>query len=127
MTRHDGHRVSQATVLRLLRDDGLILPSEYQEAAPPAREGPQGGDRENPDRAEPGVAAGLQRVRDHRGWDLADRGVSGLVLEAGAPVPCVADREPVRRDRGDRAGSRRVRARSPKSKACSNSRTRCVR
>ena len=30
MTRHDGHRVSQATVLRLLRDDGLILPSEYQ-------------------------------------------------------------------------------------------------
>ena len=30
MTRHDGHRVSQATVLRLLGDDGLILPSEYQ-------------------------------------------------------------------------------------------------
>lgn len=30
MTRHDGHKVSQATVLRLLRDDGLILPSEYQ-------------------------------------------------------------------------------------------------
>ncbi|MEY9260074.1 hypothetical protein ABH903_003112 [Brevibacterium epidermidis] len=27
---HEGHRVSQATVLRLLRDDGLILPSEYQ-------------------------------------------------------------------------------------------------
>ena len=30
MTRHDGHKVSPATVLRLLRDDGLILPSEYQ-------------------------------------------------------------------------------------------------
>ena len=30
MTRHDGHKVSQATVLRILRDDGLILPSEYQ-------------------------------------------------------------------------------------------------
>ena len=30
MVRHDGHRVSQATVLRLLRDDGLILPSQYQ-------------------------------------------------------------------------------------------------
>ena len=30
MTHHDGHKVSQATVLRLLRDDGLILPSEYQ-------------------------------------------------------------------------------------------------
>ena len=30
LTRHDGHRVSQATVLRLLRDDGQILPTEYQ-------------------------------------------------------------------------------------------------
>jgi transposase InsO family protein len=30
MTRHDGHRVSQATVLRILRDEGLILPAEYQ-------------------------------------------------------------------------------------------------
>ncbi|WP_100813977.1 integrase core domain-containing protein [Microbacterium lacus] len=30
MTRHDGHRVSQATVLRLLRDEGLILPARYQ-------------------------------------------------------------------------------------------------
>lgn len=30
MVRHDGHRVSQATVLRILRDEGLILPAEYQ-------------------------------------------------------------------------------------------------
>jgi transposase InsO family protein len=30
MTRHDSHTALQATVLRLLRDDGLILPSEYQ-------------------------------------------------------------------------------------------------
>lgn len=30
MVRHDGHRVSQATVLRTLRDEGLILPSDYQ-------------------------------------------------------------------------------------------------
>lgn len=30
MVRHDGHRVSQATVLRLLRDEGLILPAAYQ-------------------------------------------------------------------------------------------------
>ena len=29
-TRHAGHRVSQATVLRLLRDEGLILPANYQ-------------------------------------------------------------------------------------------------
>ena len=30
MVRHSGHRVSQATVLRALRDAGLILPAEYQ-------------------------------------------------------------------------------------------------
>ena len=30
MTCHDGHRVSQATVLRVLRDEGLILPAHYQ-------------------------------------------------------------------------------------------------
>lgn len=28
--RHEGHRVSQEGVLRLLRDEGLILPSAYQ-------------------------------------------------------------------------------------------------
>ncbi len=30
MCRHDGHRVSPATVLRLLRDEGLILTQAYQ-------------------------------------------------------------------------------------------------
>lgn len=30
MVRHDGHVVSQATVLRLLRQEGLLLPAEYQ-------------------------------------------------------------------------------------------------
>lgn len=30
MVRYDGHRVSQATVLRLLRDEGLILEANYQ-------------------------------------------------------------------------------------------------
>jgi len=27
MVRHDGHVVSEATILRLLRDEGLILPA----------------------------------------------------------------------------------------------------
>ena len=30
MARHDGHVVSEATILRLLRDEGLILPGHYQ-------------------------------------------------------------------------------------------------
>jgi len=30
MVRHDGHQASEATVLRLLREEGLILPAAYQ-------------------------------------------------------------------------------------------------
>lgn len=30
LTRHDGHKVSQSTVLRPLRDEGLLLALEYQ-------------------------------------------------------------------------------------------------
>src|SRR5665648_118871 len=30
MVRYDGHRVSQATVLRLLREEGLLLEANYQ-------------------------------------------------------------------------------------------------
>jgi transposase InsO family protein len=30
MCRHDGHRVSHATVLRLLRDERLLLQANYQ-------------------------------------------------------------------------------------------------
>lgn len=30
LVRHDGHVVSEATVLRILRDEGLILPDHYQ-------------------------------------------------------------------------------------------------
>ena len=30
MVRHEGHVVSQATVLRTMRDEGLLLPTEYQ-------------------------------------------------------------------------------------------------
>ena len=30
MMRHEGHVVSEATILRLPRDEGLILPGQYQ-------------------------------------------------------------------------------------------------
>ncbi|WP_286264102.1 integrase core domain-containing protein [Brooklawnia propionicigenes] len=33
LTRHDGHKVSQATVLRLLRDEGLLLASQSRSSA----------------------------------------------------------------------------------------------
>lgn len=50
MTRHDGHKVSQATVLRLLRDHHLILPSELRQTASKAHQKPQSCINETPDR-----------------------------------------------------------------------------
>ena len=38
MVRHDGHVVSEATVLRLLRDEGLILPAAHQRALSRSRD-----------------------------------------------------------------------------------------
>ena len=34
LTRHDGHLVLQASVLRLLRDEGLLLAAQYQRTVP---------------------------------------------------------------------------------------------
>lgn len=72
MPGHEGHQVSQATVLRLLRGEGLILPAEYQkQRREPAKDRkaafvttPTGPNQ---------VAAGLLRVRDHQRWHLVDR------------------------------------------------------
>lgn len=58
MVRHEGHVVSQATVLRTMRDEGLLLPAEYQKQ-PRTGQGPASGVREEPYRAESGVAVGL--------------------------------------------------------------------
>lgn len=73
MTRHTtGHRVVQAAVLRVLRDEDLIWRRTTRgntAGAPSAR----GGVREGADRSEPGLAAGLLRVRDHDRWDVEDR------------------------------------------------------
>ncbi len=42
MVRHEGHVVSEATILRLLRAEGLILPAAYQPGSPQAGRTPQG-------------------------------------------------------------------------------------
>ena len=52
MVRHDGHVVSEASVLRLLRDEGLILPGEYHRERRTLANG-AGRVRRRPDRAEP--------------------------------------------------------------------------
>jgi hypothetical protein len=58
MCRHDGHRVCQASVLRLLRDEGLLLAASTSGNAKPWLP-VQGRVRGRPDRPEPGLATGL--------------------------------------------------------------------
>ena len=94
MTRHDGHKVSQATVLRLLRDDGLILPSEYTKQRRELAKDRKAVFAKPPTGPNRVWQLDLARVRDHLGWDLADRGVPGLVLKIRASLAYLADCEP---------------------------------
>ena len=115
MVRHDGHVVSEATVLRLLRDEGLILPVQYQRerrklakrrkaafATEPT--GPTG-----PNQVWQLDSTGSQRVRDHQRRHLAAGRLPRLLVQVRAPVPRFTDREPARRDRRDRRDRARAR------------------
>lgn len=57
MVRHDGHRVSESTILRLLRDEGLILPAAYQRERRRLAQRRKAAFAKEPTRPEPGVAA----------------------------------------------------------------------
>ena len=108
MVRHGGHVVSEATILRLLRDDGLILPAAYQ--------------KERRKLAERRKAAfAVDPTGPNQVWRLDfsefETTTGGTWRLAGAR-DCyskyehrfhVCDGEPVRRDRRDRAGPGRVR------------------
>ena len=115
MVRHEGHVVSEATVLRTLRDEGLILPAHYQ--------------RERRKLAELGKAAfAKEPTGPNEGWqldfsefetttggtmaDMAAGGLSELLVQVRASLPRVRDGEPVRRDR-TRPGQLRGHVRPP--------------
>jgi len=100
MVRHGGHVVSQATVLRTLRDDGLLLPAEYQ--------------KQRRELAKDRKAAfakksnGPNRVRqlDFSEFETTQGGIwriagrARLVLQIRVPLPHLTDGEPARCDRG---------------------------
>lgn len=73
MTRHDGHRVSQATVLRLLRDEGLILPAHYQKERRALAERRKAAFAKEPTGPNQVWQLDFLRIRNHRRWHLADR------------------------------------------------------
>jgi putative transposase len=109
MCRHDGLAVSAASVLRLLRDGGLLLEANYQRERRQLAARRKAAFRRRTDRTQPGVAAGLHRVRDHLRRDLAAGRLPGLLVEVRAWVARLADGEPARRRRGGRARPRRGR------------------
>src|SRR5450756_1198317 len=110
MVRYDGHRVSQATVLRLLRDEGLILEANYQRERRELAAGRKAAFAAPPTGPNQVWQLDNSRVRDHLRWDLADRRLPGLLVQVRAPLPHLPDREPPRRDRRGRAGTGRGRA-----------------
>jgi hypothetical protein len=94
MVRHDRHVVSQATVLRLLRDEGLILPASYQREHRQLAQRRKAAFAKDPTGANQVWQLDFSPVRDN-GWRyLAAGRVSGLLVEVRASVPRLAHGEP---------------------------------
>ena len=85
MVRYDGHRVSQATVLRLLRDEGLLLEANYQRERRELAAGRKAAFAAPPTGPNQVWQLDFSRVRDHQWWDLADRRLPGLLVEVRTP------------------------------------------
>lgn len=80
MVRHDGHVVSEATVLARLRDRGLILPDQYQRERRKLAERRKAAFAKDPP-VRTSLAAGLSGVRNHHRWHLEVGGMPGLLVQ----------------------------------------------
>ena len=95
MPRHDGHKASQATMLWLLRDEGLILPSEYAKQRRELAKDRKAGVREDPER--PRSRCGNWIVPEFettagRTWWIA--GCRDWYSKLEYPLPYLVDCEP---------------------------------
>ena len=100
MTRHDGHVVSQATVLRLLRDEALILPAAYQKQRRDSAGRRKAAFANDPTGPNQVWQLDFSPVRNHDWWHLAAGWLPGLLLQIRVPVSSVPDGQQVRRGRG---------------------------
>ncbi len=119
MVRHDGHRVSQATVLSTLRDDGLILPAEYQR------------ERRRLARSVRRRSRRLRRARTRSGnWTSASsrppRAGRGGSRDAGTGTRRWSTRSTCRRPRTSTMRLRRSNSPSPTTSPCSDAADRRV-
>ena len=119
MVRHDRHVVSQATVLRLLRDEGLLLPAAYQRERRQLAQRRKAAFATDPTGPNQVWQLDFLRVRDHQRWHLAPGRMPGLLVEVRAPLPPVPDGEQARRRRCRRARPGRLRSpvRSPAARS----------
>jgi len=100
MVRQDGHVVSEATVLRLLRDEDLFLPAHYQRERRKLAVRGKAAFANQPTGPNQVWQLDNSRVRDHHRRHLATRPVPRLWVQVRAPVSRLSDSEPVRRHRG---------------------------
>jgi hypothetical protein len=92
MCRYDGHRVSQASVLRLMRDEGLLVEANYQRERrqlAARRKAAFAADPTGPDQV---WQLDFLRVRDHHRRHLAHRRMPGLLVQIRVRLARVFDR-----------------------------------
>src|SRR5690625_5279846 len=100
MARHGGHDVSQATVLRTLRDDGLLLPAEYQKQRRELPKDRKAAFAKTSTGTYPERQLDISELHTTKGgiWRIA--GWARLLLQIRVPVPQLTDGDPARCDRG---------------------------
>jgi hypothetical protein len=107
MCRHDGHRVSQATVLRLLRDEGLLLEVTYQRERRQLAARRKAAFATEPTGPNQVWQLDFSPVRDHRRRHVAAGRLPGLLVKVRAGLACGTDGQLPRRQRRGRAGAHR--------------------
>ena len=109
MVRHEGHVVSEATVLRILRDQGLILPAHYQRERRQLAQRRKAAFATQPTGANQVWQLDFSELSDHHRRHLAAGRLPRLLEQVRASLPHLTDREPARRDRRDRTRVGRLR------------------
>jgi putative transposase len=105
MVRHVGHVVSQATVLRQLRDEGLLLPAHYQRERRKLAERRKTAFATEPTGPNQVWQLDFSEFETTTGGTWRIAGCRGLLVQVRAPVARLTDRQQVRGDRRGRAGA----------------------
>jgi HTH-like domain len=109
MVRHHGHVVSEATILRLLRDEGLILPAHYQRERRKLAERRKAAFAVEPTGPNQVWQLDFSEFETTSGGTWRIAGCRDYWSKLRTPVPRLPDRQPAPRDRRRRARPGRLR------------------